>query len=340
MKPHIYNTPEELPKNIQIIDIFDNSLKELFILENPQFKERWDKKAFGTYITRKNISPNWIHYPWRKLVVKTLPKDLYFRVRTCRNRNIITEKEQKAYHSSSVGIIGMSIGSATLSSLVATGGPGVIHIADDDTIEISNLNRMSASLLDVGKNKVEVAAQRAWEVDPYLNIHLYSKITEANLLAFLLGENRVDIVIDAMDNLSLKVYLRKVCKKHKIPVLMATSNGDNSIIDVERYDLNSTTTIFNGRLEENELIHMSSFTQKEWIEKAVKIADSTLLVERVLESLTQVGSTLSGVPQLSTTVNLSAAAISYIVRNITSGSEVPSGRFIFGLDYIFNNQHE
>ena len=340
MIPHIYTNPEQLPKNTQVVDAFSTGLKELFIIENPKYKECWSKKAFGLFIIEQNIKPSWVYFPWRKLAVKTPPKDIYFRIRTARNKNIISEKEQRAYHSYSVGIIGMSVGSATLSSLVATGGPETIHIADDDIVEISNLNRMHANLLDIGKRKADVAAQRAWEIDPYLNIHIYKKITNENLTSFLLGKNKVDIVIDAIDNLALKVYLRKVCKKNRIPVLMATSNGDNSIIDIERYDIDNKVMPFNGRLEENELTDMGSFTQKEWVEKAVKIVDPTILVERVKQSITQIGTTLAGIPQLSTTVNLSGAAISYIVRSIAAGSKIQSGRYLFGLDYIFNVYNE
>ncbi|PIQ73357.1 hypothetical protein COV58_02995, partial [Candidatus Roizmanbacteria bacterium CG11_big_fil_rev_8_21_14_0_20_36_8] len=273
-----------------------------------------------------------MYFPWRDVVVKSLPEKEYNILRTARNKNIITEKEQSKYHQGTFGIIGMSIGSAMLSSIVSTCGPKNIKIADDDTIEVSNLNRMHATILDVGLPKTTVAAQRSWEVDPFLNIDPFKTINKENLRAFLENDQKLDAIVDAMDSLAMKVTLRRICRELKIPVLMATSNGDNSIIDVERYDIDENTKIFGGRIEEGELMNMETFTQKEWVAKAVKIVDKSILVDRLLESIPKIGKTLSGVPQLATTVNMSGAAISFIIRKILTGDKIISGRYIIGLD--------
>jgi len=47
---------------------------------------------------------------------------------------------------------------------------GEIRLADFDTLELSNLNRIPASVLDLGVNKAVVAARRIAEIDPYLRV--------------------------------------------------------------------------------------------------------------------------------------------------------------------------
>jgi len=74
-------------------------------------------------------------------------------LRTARNKNFITAAEQKRYRNLKIGIMGMSVGSNVIWPLVASGGPKFLRIADADTIEISNLNRMLAPILEnVGKD--------------------------------------------------------------------------------------------------------------------------------------------------------------------------------------------
>ncbi|PIZ65805.1 hypothetical protein COY14_01700 [Candidatus Roizmanbacteria bacterium CG_4_10_14_0_2_um_filter_36_9] len=337
-KPQIFQKIDDVPKGVKLIDAFKSSLYELFIVKNPKYKEKNNVVEYQNFYKAVKFKPVWIYFPWRDVVVKSLPEKEYNILRTARNKNIITKNEQQRYRQGCIGIIGMSIGSAMLSSIVSTGGPKNIKIADDDIIEVSNLNRMRATFLDVGLPKTRVAAQKSWEVDPFLNIDLFKTINKENLRAFLENNQKLDAVIDAMDSLSMKVTLRRVCRELKIPVLMATSNGDNSIIDIERYDIDENGKIFSGRIEEDELVNMKTFTQKEWVAKAVKIVDKSILVDRLLESIPKIGKTLSGVPQLATTVNMSGAAISFVIRKILTGDKIISGRYIIGLDSTFYSQ--
>src|SRR5258708_16210511 len=68
-----------------------------------------------------------------------------------------------------------------------------------------------------------------------------------NIKQFFTG---LDIVIDELDNLAVKFLIREQAKKHKIAVVMAADNGDNAVVDVERYDTNPKTKFFHGRMGE------------------------------------------------------------------------------------------
>lgn len=251
IKPVFYKSRKDAPKEVQVLDIYADSLTELFFIEHPHLKKTTPnvEKQLSAYLKESKVSDSWIYVPWRNILIHTVEESAYFKLRTARNKNVINVEEQTNYRNIRVGIIGLSIGSVLLSSLVYTGGPKQIKLADFDTIEITNLNRMKGTLLDVTKNKAEVAAQNSWEIDPFMNLDVWTNsITKENIEDFILGNPQIDIFIDSMDSLELKVIARQLCKKAGITCLMATSNGDSEILDVERFDLEPDRLPFHGRL--------------------------------------------------------------------------------------------
>jgi len=253
-------------------------------------------------------------------------------LRTARNRFILTEEEQTTYRNSHIAIAGLSVGSAILSSVVVSGGSKNIKIADFDTAEITNLNRMRAKLIHIGQNKTHIAAHEVWELDPYTELSLWDKgITKETLADFLLNP-RVDVFVDEMDSLDLKIAARFICREAKIPVLMATDNGDGVLLDVERYDLDSTQPIFHGLLGDVEPKDFENLDYKMWLQLATKIVGPSYLTERMQESLSLIGKKIPSVPQLGTTANIAGAAVSYALRRILTKQDIPSGRYVVSLE--------
>ncbi|MDO8655244.1 MAG: ThiF family adenylyltransferase, partial [bacterium] len=176
LKPRIFKRRQDVPRGAEIVEIFQQTLKELFVIQHPSLKNAYSEKdaVFQNFVRRYKDADAWIYYPWSKKAVHTLSENLYFSVRTARNRNIITAQEQLRYRNMAVGIAGLSVGSAILSALVMSGGPKRLKIADFDVVEISNLNRIRAKLAEVGTSKAEVAARNTWDVDPFALISLYA----------------------------------------------------------------------------------------------------------------------------------------------------------------------
>ena len=50
---------------------------------------------------------------------------------------------------------------------------GRLHLADADTLELSNLNRIPGSLFELGESKLISAARAIAEVDPYLEVEVW-----------------------------------------------------------------------------------------------------------------------------------------------------------------------
>lgn len=341
ISPEFYNDKKFAPKEATILDIYKNSLIELFFIENPHFKKNSINVDLEVkkYLRNSSVKDIWIYYPWRNTLVHTVEEKAYFKLRTARNKNIITEVEQLKYHEMKIGIIGLSIGSVILSTIVATGGPKLIKLADYDSIEITNLNRMKGTLLDVTKNKAQVAALNTWEIDPFINLDVGNDaITKDNIEEFIIGNPKLDLFIDSMDSLELKVIARQICKKARIPCLMATSNGDGEILDVERFDLEPNKQLFHGRLGDIKPDDLKYATPAEWVKKALQIVDESVLTKRVKESISEIGKSLAGVPQLSSTLQISGAMVSFAIRKIANKEPLPSGRYMISLDKVFQEK--
>lgn len=333
-KPLFFTTKEELPEGVEIINALDRSLKELFFVRNPRFKKGMPgaDEALSKFIAEeaKSVKGVYVYYSWLAKAVYLPEEKIYFELRTARNRNIINKDEQEKYRNIKVGIAGMSVGSNIATTLALTGGPKKMRLADFDEIEASNLNRIRAGVSAIGVNKAEFFARQIYELDPWAKLEVYDQgLNKDNIEEFI---KSLDVFIDEMDSIELKVRARFIAKKHKIPVLMATDNGDNVIFDIERYDEDPDLAIFNGRVEiaEEELANIKTF--QDWIKIAAKIVGAEAHTPRMLESLLELGKTIAGVPQLGSSASMAGAAVSFAVRKIAIGQKMPSGRYDINLD--------
>lgn len=335
-RPIIYSKKEAVPAGLPVIEVYENSLEELFFLVHPQFKKTTPEieKKKKNFLKSHKIGEVWIYYPWKELVVHAPEEKVYFQLRTARNQNIITTSEQRNYRKLKVGVAGLSVGSYVLSSLVLSGGPQTIKIADFDVIEITNLNRIRAGLPDVGKNKTRIAAREVWELDPFADLYLWEEgLNKDKLQDFIASDPTLEVFIDEIDDINLKINSRLICKKQKIPVLMATDNGDSIILDVERFDEEPARPIFHGLMGDlQKSVGDNKYDYQKWLELANKIVGPEFLTRRMKESLHAVGQTLPAIPQLGTTAAMAGAAISFVVRRIANKQAIPSGRYIVSLE--------
>ena len=337
----ITKSKKDLPKDISLKDTVPGAIEELVAIRAPHIKslspkERaaYIKEHVGEY---ENIETVYVYYPWRKLAIRTVGESIYTELRTARNKNIITQEEQEQYRALRVGIGGLSVGLNVLNALVFSGGPKFLKIADYDTVEITNLNRLRASLADIGVNKTTVAAQYVWELDPFAEIEIWDRgISTKDLLKFI-RKPKLDVFIDEMDSLEIKLQARIICREHSIPVVMATDNGDNIILDVERFDQDNTRPILHGLVEGIDPASIANLPYAKWVEIATRIVDPKNLTPRMRESLSEIGKSIAAVPQLGTTATIAGASVAYAVRQIATGADMPSGRYILDLDASFHS---
>ncbi len=270
----------------------------------------------------------WVYYPWRRTVVALLGPDSFRILRTDRNRNKISSHEQKTLSRLTIGVIGLSVGHAIAHTLALEGICGELRLADFDEIELSNLNRIPGSVLDLGVNKAVVAAQRIAEVDPYLKVHIFPQgIIDDTIDAFFDG---LDILIEECDSLDIKVRAREAARHRRIPVLMETS--DRGLLDVERFDLEPDREIFHGVLGKVDSSALSGLSVREKIPIVLDQLDASLLSARMAASMVEVGETIETWPQLGGDVQLGGATVAAAVRRLGTGQPLPSGRIRVDLD--------
>ena len=333
-KPKIFKEETDLPPGVIKQDVFEKCLKELFFVENPQLAEGDPEaeKLFEKYFADNKDQDVWIYFPWVNKAIRIVIEYLFFKLRTARNRNLITSEEQGNYRNLKVGIVGLSVGSGIFSNLVLSGGPKTIKIADFDVIEGTNLNRIQTSILNIGSNKAEAAARQIWECDPFADIHVWSNgISEENIGNFIAGEPKINIFIDEMDDLYIKFLARIICRQEGIPVIMATDVGDMILLDVERFDLEPDREPFHGFIKDVDPKDLKD--KSRWVELSSKIIGPEFLPPRLQRSLLEKkDKKLSGVPQLGTTAMVAGAAVSLAIRRIASNQRMLSGRYIINLE--------
>jgi len=324
-------------KKPHITDAYESLLEELYVIQHPELKEQKDKreKAVRIYLTERKEKPGdltqdgaWVYYPWKNTLVHSLFEEEYFTVRTDRNRNLVTREEQEKLRSFKIGIVGLSVGQASALTLATSGMCDYMKLMDPDVIEASNLNRIHASLESVGSYKTTYVAQKIYEMNPFAKLELYPvPLTEENLEAFLLKPYKVDAIIDAFDDIKMKIKLRVKAREFDIPVVMATDLGDGAIIDIERYDVNKATKIFNGRVDEKEIENFPPEMKYEDIAQiAVKMIGQESVPQRMVESLKLVGKELAGHPQLALASFLGGAIMAYTIKRIALGKKLSSER--------------
>ena len=278
----------------------------------------------------------WAYYTWRRAAVAVLGPRAFRAVRLDRNRNMITAEEQTRLGALRIGVAGLSVGHIIAHTLAAQGMCGELRLADFDRIELSNLNRVPATVLDLGLNKAEVAARRIAELDPYLPVRVLDVGLTVNTVdEFLDG---LDVVVEECDSLDMKASLRAGARARRMPVLMATS--DRGLLDVERFDLEPQRPILHGLLGDLDFARLHGMSSREKVPHILRFLEAEHLSPRVLASAVEIDRTLSTWPQASSDVLLGATAIAEAVRRLGLGENLPSGRTRVDVGWALNQLGE
>lgn len=276
---------------------------------------------------------NWFYYPWKNVLVHLLPEEDFIKVRTIRNNYKITPLEQELLAKKKVGIVGLSVGQSVALAMALERSCGEMRLADFDTLELSNLNRIKAGVTSLGVEKLVIAAREISEIDPYLKLTLYREgVHEGNVEDFLTRDGVLDLVVDECDSFDIKILLREKAKSHRIPVMMDTS--DRGMLDIERYDIEPDRKIFHGFLGEVDPESLKSLSNTQKVAFGLKITGLETLSPRMKASLLEVGQSITSWPQLASGVFLGGASVSHVARKLLIGEKVKSGRYYVDLDEL------
>lgn len=278
---------------------------------------------------------SWVYYPWSRQLVHVLAKDDFEKLRTIRNRDLITSKEQKILQDFNVACMGMSVGSASALALTISGISEKIKLADGAVISGSNLNRILTGVTSVGLEKSLVIARKLYEMNPYIRVHTHGKVTKNNISELFDKPWKINVVVDEIDDLESKIRVRIEAKRRGIPVVMATELADTVMLDVERFDLEPTRPLFHGLIPGIEaLIDKTELNHREWMRHAVQIIGPKNMPMTMQKSLLKIGSTIVTHPQLGSTVMMTGGVLTYAIKQMALGKPMPSARSVIALEKI------
>lgn len=326
----------ELKSKAVVVDEIGEQIKEFKLVKNPRLLtvpeiSRYRKSADRLAMLRTI----WVYFPWRNILVHCLEQKDFKSLRVSRNKFLILDAEQNKFDGAIIGMAGLNVGNPG-AVCIALESTAKMKLADNDVLSVSNLNRFRAGLPDLGLNKAVLTARQIYEINPFAKLEVFDKgITAGNISQFLL-KPRIDVLVEETDALPLKIKIRELARRSRIPVVMVTGNSENIIIDIERFDKEPNLPLMSGYLRK-EVIKGIATGPKSFAGK-IKLARDFMGVKylhpRLVSSFKLVGKELAGIPQIAESSFLRGAAISYFVRQIVQGSRVKSGRYFLKLSDV------
>jgi molybdopterin/thiamine biosynthesis adenylyltransferase len=114
---------------------------------------------------------------------------------------------------------------------LATAGVGQITLVDDDTVDLTNLQRQIAhTAARIGMAKVSSAAAAMAAINPEVSVNTVQARADAALLDRLVSA--ADVVIDCCDNFATRQAVNRVCVAHAKPLVSGAAIGFDGQISV------------------------------------------------------------------------------------------------------------
>lgn len=136
---------------------------------------------------------------------------------------------------SRVAVFGVGgVGSFVVEAL-ARSGVGTLDLIDNDTVNVTNINRQLIALHStVGKFKVDCARERILDINPEATVNVYK--------TFYLPENandfdftQYDYIVDAIDTVTAKIDI--ICRAEKLGVPVISSMGTGNKLDPTMFEV-------------------------------------------------------------------------------------------------------
>ncbi len=339
----LYDTLIQNNKYLTIVDQIFSQLKDLIKIKNigTTFTEQEMQNAIDTHLQNIDIGNygNWVFYPWKNTLVHILPEQEFIAVKTNRNCNKITMEEQAHLATKKVGIIGLSVGQSVATTIAMERSASEIRLADFDTLDLSNCNRLRTSIINLGIPKVVITAREIAELDPYLKVECYTDgITLDNIDDFYTKNGKLDLVIEECDSIDVKIFARQKAKELQIPVLMEMS--DKGMIDVERYDLQPNYKMFHGALEDFDcsISTIQNLQPAQKMQYLFSMVDYNSVSQKMKDSMPEIGKTILTWPQLASAVVLGGGVSADVTRRIFLNQFTDSGRFYIDIEELIKNK--
>ncbi|MEU9710862.1 ThiF family adenylyltransferase [Streptomyces sp. NPDC047967] len=315
----------------EVSDTIEAQLEELVTCREPGLRASPEgiAHAVAQQLAGREVQRygSWAWYPWSGRLVHLLPREEFRLVRTDRNRGRIERPQQRNLLERRVGIIGLSVGSSAALTFAMEGIAGGYKLADFDALSVSNLNRLRAGVHHLGLNKCVIAARQMTEIDPWLDIEIYTQGLNDDVMRefFVGGHGPIDLLVEECDTPYVKLAAREIARELRVPVVMDAN--DRGLLDVERFDLEPARPLLHGVLGDTTAGDLADLTPQEQADVILAMVDRSRISPELEASISRIGTDLSSWPQLASGVALGGALTAEAARRILLGLPRPSGRF-------------
>lgn len=138
---------------------------------------------------------------------------------------------QQALKRARVLIVGAGGVGAPAALYLAAAGVGTLGLIDDDVVGLSNLQRQIAfSTVEIGRPKVEAAAQRLEGLNPHVSVETFGeRLTAENAQARV---GAFDIVLDGTDDFQTRLLVNAACVASGKPLVSGALGRWNGQVGV------------------------------------------------------------------------------------------------------------
>jgi adenylyltransferase/sulfurtransferase len=132
------------------------------------------------------------------------------------------QEGQRRLAKASVGVVGAGGVKSTLLMCLAAAGVGNILIAENDVVELSNLNRqLLFSTADIGRRKADAALETLSELNPTINIQaVHDKVTE-DTIAYAFED--CEFIVEGGDSPAGRNLVNRYCLETGKPMVHASA---------------------------------------------------------------------------------------------------------------------
>jgi len=136
------------------------------------------------------------------------------------------ERALERFRAAHVCVVGVGGVGSWIVEALARSAVGRLTLIDLDNVAESNINRQIQALsTTVGMPKIEALKQRIVLINPYCEVELVEDFIDPDNIPQMIGTDRFDYVVDAIDSVKAKAALIAYCSQHAIPLIVIGGAG-------------------------------------------------------------------------------------------------------------------
>ena len=179
-----------------------------------------------------------------------------------RTEMLIGSKALMTLQQARVAVFGVGGVGGYAVDVIARSGVGHISLIDNDTVDITNINRQIIALTsNIGQYKVDVARNRILDINPECDvdaIHMFYLPEEEENIDL----SKFDYVVDCIDTIKAKIDLVRRCNEHQIPIIscMGAANKMDAtafrVADINKTSIDPIAKVMRKKLRKMGIGHL------------------------------------------------------------------------------------